>query len=123
MLFKKKKNQVNLYEDEYSMRLNAFLDARSHLRDRVEQVLTARHAVEIYPEGPDKKQAEKDFETAQFRLICSIGNVDARKWELFDYWDKHSEEISRDRHWVDPHEYKTDSHTLVEWAIKDYYHK
>lgn len=121
-MFKKNKvKPVNLYAEEYDRKENAFLEARFSIISRTEEVIMKKLAVDMYPEGPDKRTAQKDLEEARQSLVCAIGSMDARRQEMIDYYTANFEKIKENYYNLrDPHDYST-SHRLVECTVRNFY--
>lgn len=124
-MFGKKNNKeenVNKYYDEkYTEYVRLFKDAQENVRGGVENVLTKKLAIEVYPEGADKERAKQDLEKAQHSLICHVGAMDARRQEMLEYYTKWYEKL-KPFNWRSPYDYGT-SHETIECAVKNYYRR
>ena len=77
-------------DNKYQQLWYEALDAESCLQERARRVLVSRLAVELYPDGPDKKKAEEDLLTDRRHLLTYIGHYDGRLWELTNYYRDNS---------------------------------
>lgn len=85
-MFKKKK-QDNI-DYQYRNLYEEMNNARQILIGKTRAAIIKEKAITLYPAGPDKDRAIKDFETSQKMLIASMGAYEARWQELIDYVKK-----------------------------------
>jgi hypothetical protein len=116
---KNKSKPVNLYAEDYDRKENEFLYARLSVISRTEDVIMKKLAVELYPESPDKCEAQRELEVAQRRLINCIGSMDARRQELIAYYTENFDKIDGENR-RDPNDYGT-SHKVVECTVFNFY--
>lgn len=64
---------------------NAVDDAQISLENAVKKVIIKQGVISLYPDGSDKKAAQKELDKAKHSLLCCIGAYDARVQELKDY--------------------------------------
>ncbi len=81
----RKKNKFNPYDLKITEKIEEVRNAKFTLENCVNKVITKKGVIDLYPEGPDKEKAKKDFENAQYSFLCAIGNYDARLQELKNY--------------------------------------
>ena len=53
-----------------------YFAAETNLEEKAKAVIVRKGVIDLYPDGPDKDRAIKDFEAAQHSLLCAIGTVD-----------------------------------------------
>lgn len=110
MLFAKK--TVEPKKDPHLAALeDARWDARVSLEAAVKRAIIKQGVISLYPDGPDKDAAQKEFEAAKRFLLCSIGAYDARVQELSYYINGHK--LGR----VIP----PTSHMIIEEAYEKFY--
>ena len=88
-----KKKKLSFYEEKYLEMLETIREAKERLMNAADNVIIKQGVIDLYPEGPDKKQAVKDCEEAKYKLICAIGYYDARRQESMNYAENHNEEL------------------------------
>ena len=88
-----KKKRLSLCEEKYLEMLGVVREAKERLMYATEKVIIKQGVINLYPEGPDKKQAVKDCEEAKQHLICAIGYYDARRQESINYAETYNEEL------------------------------
>lgn len=113
----KPKKRISWYEEQYKELLNVVHDAKETLMARAENVICKKGVVDLYPEGADKAFAQAECEDAQHKLICAIGNYDARTQEAEDFYKKHYEEL-----YGYTNKFAT-SHFIIEIVYKNFFKK
>lgn len=113
----KPKKKTSLYEEHYQTLLNALRDAKETLMAKTETVICKKGVVDLYPEGADKAFAQTECEDAQHKLICAIGNYDARKQEAEKFYKEHWEQLYG---YAD--KFAT-SHFIIEIVYKNFFKK
>ena len=114
---KKKKTEINLFDEEMNNKKEAVFSAKESIRNKVYDIIAKKGVIDLYPEGADKEKAIQDLEQAKKSLICSIGAYDSALAEYKRYYTNNFEKIS-DR-WTAPGDFGT-SHYLVEMFYKHY---
>ena len=113
----KSKKKITWHEEQYQTLINSLRDARGTLVARTENVICKKGVIDLYPEGADKAFAQTECEDAQHKLICAIGNYDARKQETEDFYKKHCEELYG---YID--KFAT-SHSIIETVYRNFFKK
>lgn len=107
-MFKKKQDHIDYrYRDIYEEVSNA----RINLLDRTRMTIIKEKAISLYPIGPDKDKAIKDFEESQKMLLVFMGTYEGRRQALIDYVKK-----NYDSHYCLNNPPMT-GHEVVEFAI------
>lgn len=117
---RKKKTEINLFDEEMNNKNNAVFDAKKSIENKVYDIITKKGVIDLYPEGPDKEKALQDLEKAKKSLICSIGAYDSALAEYKRYYTNNFEKISA--RWINPADFGS-SHYLVEIFYKHYVKK
>lgn len=113
----KPKKRISWYEEHYKELLDAVRNAKETLMAKAENVICKKGVVNLYPESADKAFAQMECEDAQHKLICAIGNYDARKQEAEEFYKKHYEELYG---YAD--KFAT-SHFIIEIVYKNFFKK
>ena len=66
-----------------------YFAAETNLEEKAKAAIVRKGVIDLYPDGPDKDRAIKDFEAAQHSLLCAIGTVDG----LRSNWYKCAEKV------------------------------
>jgi hypothetical protein len=103
--------------ERYKEMLDILWNAKDTLMAKTENVICKKGVVDLYPEGADKAFAQAEYEDAQHKLICAIGNYDARKQEAEEFYKKHYEEL-----YGYTNKFAT-SHFIVEFVYKHFFKK
>lgn len=114
-----KKNKSNYYDDTYESKWNACTDEGAYLESVVRDVIVKQSVISLYPDGPDKREAEEACEDARHQLLVAIGGYDLALKELRDYYNEHHDQLDRCVAWR-PSWLKT-SHALIEKAYIDFH--
>lgn len=118
-MFGKKKEPVFDVEntDTYGTRL-VLLDAITQLLDVVEVVESRRLAIGLLPDGPDKRNAEERFKTAQLGLVKAIDQYNAAR-------NCYNEALERERDKLPDtwHFERLEAAQRIEIAIKNFYQR
>ena len=59
-----------------------YFAAETNLEERAKAAIVRKGVIDLYPDGPDKDRAIKDFEAAQHSLLCAIGTVDGLRNDM-----------------------------------------
>lgn len=118
-MFGKKKQPVFDVEktDTWGTRI-VLMDAITQLIDMVEVVESRRLAVGLLPDGPDKRNAEERFKTAQLGLVKAIGQYNAAR-------NYYNEALERERDKLPDtwHFERLEAAQRIELAIKNFYQR
>ena len=76
--------------------------------------------LDLYPDGPDKDRAIKDFEAAQHSLLCAIGTVDGLRNDMRSYIAAHEKDFEATARWAVP-SVNISSHTIIEKVYRDFF--
>lgn len=118
-MFGKKKEPVFDVEntDSYGTRL-VLLDAITQLLDMVEVVESRRLAIGLLPDGPDKRNAEERFKTAQLGLVKAIDQYNTAR-------NCYNEALERERDKLPDtwHFERLEAAQRIEIAIKNFYQR
>ena len=115
-----KKNKSNYYDDTYESKWNTCGDEGAYLTSVVRDVIVKQGVISLYPDGPDKREAEEACEDARHQLLVAIGGYDLALKELRDYYNEHHDQLDRCVAWR-PSRLET-SHRLIEKAY-NIFHK
>lgn len=88
------------------------MDAESDLENRVKQVIVRKGVIDLYPDGPDKDRAIKDFEAAQYSMLCAIGTMDGLRNDLRSYIETHKDSFDVTASWPTPTKLHTSHHVI-----------
>ena len=83
-MFLKKHSQPE-WTPAYRQRERLLLDyfaAETNLEEKAKAAIVRKGVIDLYPDGPDKDRAIKDFEAAQHSLLCAIGTVDGLRNDM-----------------------------------------
>lgn len=100
--------------------LRDYFDAKTELENRVKTAIVRKGVIDLYPDGPDKDCAIKDFEAAQHSLLCAIGTVDGLRNDMKSYIAAHKDDFVATARWVAPND-KISSHTIIEKIYRDFF--
>ena len=95
-------------------------DSQENLRELVKAAIVRKGVIDLYPDGPDKDRAIKDFEAAQHSLLCAIGTVDGLRNEMRSYITAHEKDFKATKHWEVP-SIDVYSHTIIEKVYRDFF--
>ena len=110
----KKKERLPRECGKYEQLISNYLDALYRLSDMTEKVVVKREVISLYPEGADKKKAQKDYEESQQQLLCAIANFDGRRLEMIQFYEEGEHSLLlEEHHYKNPHQYQT-SHSVIE---------
>ena len=112
MKFRTKK-AANPYDEVLESLLNAWRDSRDALMEAVELVIIKQSVLPLYPDGADKEMAEREVRSAQKLMVSAIGQVDARRREVYDWWARHCDQLDASVHSL------ATSHDIVETAYRN----
>lgn len=118
MLFKKKEPVFDVENtDTWGTRL-VLMDAITQLIDMVEVVESRRLAIGLLPDGPDKRNAEERFKTAQLGLVKAIGQYNAAR-------NYYNEALERERDKLPDtwHFERLEAAQRIELTIKNFYQR
>ena len=87
-----------------------YFAAETNLEEKAKAAIVRKGVIDLYPDGPDKDRAIKDFEAAQHSLLCAIGTVDGLRNDMRSY-------IAR---WAVP-SVNISSHTIIEKVYRDFF--
>lgn len=59
-----------------------YFAAETNLEEKAKAAIVRKGVIDLYPDGPDKDRAIKDFEAAQHSLLCAIGTVDGLRNDM-----------------------------------------
>ena len=62
-----------------------YFAAETNLEEKAKVAIVRKGVIDLYPDGPDKDRAIKDFEAAQHSLLCAIGTVDGLRNDMRSY--------------------------------------
>lgn len=62
-----------------------YFAAETNLEEKAKAAIVRKGVIDLYPDGPDKDRAIKDFEAAQHSLLCAIGTVDGLRNDMRSY--------------------------------------
>lgn len=118
---KQNKESAESFADRERQRLTyqCFAEQR-RLQQCVKTAITRRGVISLYPDGPDKDCAIRDFEKSNHSLLCAIGAVDAARAELRQYIEKHKGEFVSTVYWWTPID-DYGSHRIVEETYKNFF--
>ena len=97
-----------------------YFDAETQLENKAEEAIIRKAVIDLYPDGPDKDRAVKDFESTQHSLLCAIGAVDGRRNEMKSYIIAHEKEFVATARWAIPSD-KISSHTIIEKVCRNFF--
>lgn len=118
-MFGKKKEPVFDVENTDTWRTRLVLmDAITQLLDMVEVVESRRLAIGLLPDGPDKRNAEERFKTAQLGLVKAIDQYNAAR-------NYYNEALERERDKLPDtwHFERLEAAQRIEIAIKNFYQR
>lgn len=118
-MFGKKKEPVFDVEntDTYGTRL-VLLDAITQLLDVVEVVESRRLAIGLLPDGPDKRNAEERFKTAQAGLVKAIDQYNAARNYYNEALEREQDKLPDTWHFE-----RVEAAQRIEIAIKNFYQR
>ena len=70
-----------------------YFAAETNLEERAKAAIVRKGVIDLYPDGPDKDRAIKDFEAAQHSLLCAIGTVDGLRNDMRSYIAAHEKDF------------------------------
>lgn len=85
MFRRKEKPRRTVQDRNYRELWRDALTAKTRLKQKAQDVLVKKMAVELYPDGPDKKRAEEDLSVTKRGLLSAIGYYEERVREMIDY--------------------------------------
>jgi hypothetical protein len=115
-----KKRTTNYYDDRMEELVNTLYDAKARLEGKVNDVITKKNVIDLYPDGPDKNRAIKDFQEAQKSLLCAIGNYDGRMRDVKEFYTENYDKGTLN--WRNPDTYGK-SHAIVEGVYRNYWNR
>ena len=92
MLFGHKKPEIRncaIYEDMWT----SLIEKRSAVQEAAAYVRKVLNAIDLYPEGADKKAERRELARAQKRLLGAVADYDGRRAELIDFYTNHRREL------------------------------
>ena len=113
------KKKRSLYEEQYEALWGAVFREKRRLIGAAETVIQKQGVITLYPDGPDKNTAIQDCEKAKHKMICIIGEYDARRQELIDYFKQNFEYLEG---WANGTNAGT-SHAIIENTYYCFYKK
>jgi hypothetical protein len=118
-MFGKKKEPIFNVEntDTYGTRL-VLLDAITQLIDMVEVVESRRLAIGLLPDGPDKRNAEERFKTAQLGLVKAISQYNAARNSYNEALERERDKLPNTWHFE-----RVEAAQRIEIAIKNFYQR
>lgn len=118
-MFGKKKEPVFDVEntDSYGTRL-VLIDAITQLIDMVEVVESRRLAIGLLPDGPDKRNAEERFKTAQLGLVKAIDQYNAARNYYNEALERERDKLPNTWHFE-----RVEAAQRIEIAIKNFYQR
>ena len=114
------KDKKNYYDKAYEEMYYLYQSARDLLLAKTRKVIITKGVIDLYPDGADRYAAVLEFEDAQHRLLCAIGNYDGRLNDLRTYYQKHKEDFIA--YWCAP-DTLANSHTVIEMAYENFWKK
>lgn len=118
-MFSKKKQPMSDVKktDTWETRL-VLMDAITQLLNMVEVVESRRLAIGLLPDGPDKRNAEERFKTAQLGLVKAIDQYNAAR-------NYYNEALERERDKLPDtwHFERLEAAQRIEIAIKNFYQR
>lgn len=69
-----------------------YFAAETNLEEKAKAAIVRKGVIDLYPDGPDKDRAIKDFEAAQHSLLCAIGTVDGLRNDMRSYIAAHEKD-------------------------------
>lgn len=70
-----------------------YFAAETNLEEKAKVAIVRKGVIDLYPDGPDKDRAIKDFEAAQHSLLCAIGTVDGLRNDMRSYIAAHEKDF------------------------------
>ena len=120
-MFKKQKSLPPPACVKYEELISNYLDASYRLSQIVEKVISKRDVITLYPEGADRRCAQKEYEEAQHQLLCAIGNFDGRRRDLQFYYEMDANTETLQEYHYKHHNYFQTSHAVIEETTRRYY--
>ena len=74
-----------------------YFAAETNLEEKAKAAIVRKGVIDLYPDGPDKDRAIKDFEAAQHSLLCAIGTVDGLRNDMRSYIAAHEKDFEAKR--------------------------
>ena len=70
-----------------------YFAAETNLEEKAKVAIVRKGVIDLYPDGPDKDRAIKDFEAVQHSLLCAIGTVDGLRNDMRSYIAAHEKDF------------------------------
>lgn len=100
--------------------LRIYFAAETNLEEQAKAAIVCKGVIDLYPDGPDKERAIKDFEAAQHSLLCAISTVDSLRKAMRDYIAAHEKDFEATAQWAVPSA-NISSHTIIEKVYRDFF--
>lgn len=97
-----------------------YFAAETNLEEKAKAAIVRKDVIDLYPDGPDKDRAIKDFEAAQHSLLCAIGTVDGLRNDMRSYIAAHEKDFEATARWAVP-SVNISSHTIIEKVYRDFF--
>ena len=97
-----------------------YFAAETNLEEKAKVAIVRKGIIDLYPDGPDKDCAIKDFEAAQHSLLCAIGTVDGLRNDMRSYIAAHEKDFEATARWAVP-SVNISSHTIIEKVYRDFF--
>ena len=97
-----------------------YFAAETNLEEKAKAAIVRKGVIDLYPDGPDKDRAIKDFEAAQHSLLCAIGTVDGLRNDMRSYIAAHEKDFEATARWAVPSVH-IPSHTIIEKVYRDFF--
>ena len=117
----RKSIQISTPEDIKRRALHTeLLIAQNDLSEATEIVIVRSGVLDLYPNGPDREQAEKDLESAKKVMIGYAGTVDRLRNETRKFINENNENFVTTKDY-DRLSDRITSHTIIENAYKNFF--
>ena len=98
-----------------------YFAAETNLEERAKAAIVRKGVIDLYPDGPDKDRAIKDFEAAQHSLLCAIGTVDGLRNDMRSYIAAHEKDFEVTARWAVPSVNIYSHNNIIEKVYRDFF--